>query len=330
MAMRPRTFGGANNSTANRQRGAVVRPVYEDFKPKSEWIQNQESDNLLIYLPGFTKESLKVSTEGRNIIKVRGEHLVTGNKWQRFQEDFHAPDYCNIRGIRARFEGGILTITVPKNTITPPPKEVSKPIDKPTTSQKPSEILPAKPPQIPKDPLTQNVQETIPPKITALKEEDKEKHVQESIVPPKPISPLPSKVPKEPLSQKVQENIPPKITALKEEDKEKHVKESIVPPKPISHLPSKVPKEPLSQKVQENVPPKINAPNNNDKAKTFQESPVSSNPISSVADDKTKYDQTFSKQEKLPKKSDAEQKQKVDSGASKEQETMNETKLKEF
>ncbi|KAG9129324.1 hypothetical protein Leryth_016621 [Lithospermum erythrorhizon] len=208
MAMRPRTSGGASNYTGNRQGGAPIPPVYEDFKPTSEWIQEQESDILLIYLPGFTKESLKVSTEGGNILRVRGERLVTSNKWKRFQEDFQIPEHCNLRGTRARFEGGILTITVPKKTITPP-KEESKPTTS-TTSQKPPEILPSKLPEAPKNPVSQKVQENIPPKITSPNKKDKD--FQES--------PVSSKVKKEPMSQKVQENMPPKITAPNKKDRD--------------------------------------------------------------------------------------------------------------
>lgn len=32
--------------------GVTVRPVYEDFKPVTEWKREEESDTYLIYLPG--------------------------------------------------------------------------------------------------------------------------------------------------------------------------------------------------------------------------------------------------------------------------------------
>lgn len=60
------------------------------------------------------KEQIKVSTEGHNTIRVRGERLVAGNKWNRFQEDYQVPENGEMNSVRAKFQGGILTMTVPK------------------------------------------------------------------------------------------------------------------------------------------------------------------------------------------------------------------------
>lgn len=108
--MRPR--GGGPNRP-NRPPRPAARPVYEDFRPVSERHQEEEAEKLLIFLPGFMKESIRVSTEGKNTVRVRGERFIGGNKWQRFQEDFQAPDDCNMRGIHAKFENGLLIITMP-------------------------------------------------------------------------------------------------------------------------------------------------------------------------------------------------------------------------
>ncbi|XP_059312313.1 inactive protein RESTRICTED TEV MOVEMENT 2-like isoform X2 [Lycium ferocissimum] len=114
MAMRPR--GGGRDGPSTRPHRAPrpgVRPVYEDFRPISERHQEERAEKLLIFLPGFLKESLRVSTEGKNTVRVRGERFVGGNKWNRFQEDYQAPENCNLRGIHAKFENGILIITMP-------------------------------------------------------------------------------------------------------------------------------------------------------------------------------------------------------------------------
>lgn len=110
--MRPRGGGVGPNRPSRAQRPAA-RPVYEDFRPVSERHQEEEAEKLLIFLPGFMKENIRVSTEGKNIVRVRGERFIGGNKWHRFQEDFQAPDDCNMRGIHAKFENGILIITMP-------------------------------------------------------------------------------------------------------------------------------------------------------------------------------------------------------------------------
>ncbi|XP_024972050.1 inactive protein RESTRICTED TEV MOVEMENT 2-like [Cynara cardunculus var. scolymus] len=110
MARRPR--GGEVNT--NRPQRTIIGRVYEPFKPISEWKQEDHYDALLIYLPGFRKEFMKLTVEYPNKLRVRGEHLVAGNKWNRFREDFEVPKNCKMSGIRAKFDGGILTVTIPR------------------------------------------------------------------------------------------------------------------------------------------------------------------------------------------------------------------------
>ncbi|KAG6394968.1 hypothetical protein SASPL_145559 [Salvia splendens] len=109
---------------AMRGRGdAGVWLVYEDFKPNSEWQQDAHSHSLIISIPGFMREQLRVSTESRNIVRVRGERLIAGNKWSRFLEDFEVPENSDMNSIRAKFHDGALTITIPKKTIDKPHHE---------------------------------------------------------------------------------------------------------------------------------------------------------------------------------------------------------------
>lgn len=76
---------------------------------------------LLLLILGFTREQLRVSTEGRNIVRVRGERLIAGNKWSRFLEDFEVPENSDMNSVRAKFHDGALTITIPKKTIDEKP-----------------------------------------------------------------------------------------------------------------------------------------------------------------------------------------------------------------
>ncbi|XP_011087397.2 uncharacterized protein LOC105168899 isoform X2 [Sesamum indicum] len=94
--------------------------VFEDFKPMSEWLQDHQSHFLIIHLPGFVKEQIRVSAEGRNVIRARGERPVAGNKWSRFQAAFQVPEDGEMSSIRARFHGQKLTITVPKSSVKKP------------------------------------------------------------------------------------------------------------------------------------------------------------------------------------------------------------------
>lgn len=66
---------------------------------------------------GFMKEQLRVSTEGRNTIRVRGERLLAGNKWSRFLEDYEVPENSDMNSVRAKFHEGALTITIPKKIV---------------------------------------------------------------------------------------------------------------------------------------------------------------------------------------------------------------------
>ncbi|XP_047339035.1 inactive protein RESTRICTED TEV MOVEMENT 2-like [Impatiens glandulifera] len=120
----------SNKNTTPMSRGGV-RPVYEVFKPMSEWNEEEQSDILLLYLPGFMKEQIRVSTEGVNTLRIQGERLVAGNKWNRFEEDFRIPDRCNLGGIHAKVQGGVLIITMPKKI------EFKQPNDRVQQQQKP-------------------------------------------------------------------------------------------------------------------------------------------------------------------------------------------------
>lgn len=71
---------------------------------------------------GFMKEQLRVSTEGRNTMRVRGERLVGGNKWSRFLEDFEVPENSDMNSVRAKFHEGALTITIPKKITVDKPR----------------------------------------------------------------------------------------------------------------------------------------------------------------------------------------------------------------
>lgn len=144
--MRPR--GGGAGAPRRVARPGGVRPVYEDFKPMSEWQQDDESHILNIYLPGFMKEQIRVSTEDRNTIRVQGERLVAGNKWSRFREDFEVPENSEMNSVRAKYQGGVLNITIPKKKVgkaqeTFPPKPNSSDTQKQPSPQKvPERVLP--------------------------------------------------------------------------------------------------------------------------------------------------------------------------------------------
>ncbi|KAK6120843.1 hypothetical protein DH2020_045413 [Rehmannia glutinosa] len=123
MALSTRGGGGAP------RRGGDGQEASGQCTKISSPCQNGNKMMNLTYSASIFLEQIKVSTEGRNTIRVRGERLVAGNKWNRFQEDYQVPENGEMNSIRAKFQGGILKITVPRKgvdkpqeTLTPKPK----------------------------------------------------------------------------------------------------------------------------------------------------------------------------------------------------------------
>ncbi|KAL1824953.1 inactive protein RESTRICTED TEV MOVEMENT 2 [Daucus carota subsp. sativus] len=183
---------------------AAVPRVYVKYTPSSEWKQEKESDILLIFLPDFLKQDIRVRTETGNILRVTGERALGGNKFSRFQQDFEIPNNCIIKAIRAKFEGGILTITfprVPVTTATEKPKP-SQPAPKLPPSQKQDKNEPtesaiprttALPAPVSKEPTPRTTEAAIPRKTAlpapGLKEPTP--HATEGVLPRTPALPSP-------------------------------------------------------------------------------------------------------------------------------------------
>ncbi|KAK9280078.1 hypothetical protein L1049_013763 [Liquidambar formosana] len=105
----------------------AIKREYEDFVPSSDWIREETCDTLLVFLPGFRKEQLRVQiTTGHNI-RVSGERPLGSNKWSRFQKEFSIPANCDTNGINAKFEGSILYIRQPKMITAAPQQQYDTP-----------------------------------------------------------------------------------------------------------------------------------------------------------------------------------------------------------
>ncbi|KAJ7960380.1 Inactive protein RESTRICTED TEV MOVEMENT 2 [Quillaja saponaria] len=107
---------------------------YEDFEPTFEWQKGQETDTLVVSLPGFRKEQLGVQVTSARNLRVTGERQIGGNKWRRFRKEFSVASNCDTNDITAKFESGQLNVKLPK-TIT----SAQQP------QQKPQEDVPSKP-----------------------------------------------------------------------------------------------------------------------------------------------------------------------------------------
>ncbi|MED6109580.1 hypothetical protein PIB30_034987 [Stylosanthes scabra] len=107
MAMRPRTPTFRTHQS--------VRRIYETLQPKSEMKETPEAFLLHVYLPGYTKERIKITFVGSSRkVKVSGERPIQGNKWSRFDQSYPVPENCNPEALQAKFEVGTLILTMPK------------------------------------------------------------------------------------------------------------------------------------------------------------------------------------------------------------------------
>ncbi|KAH6814264.1 hypothetical protein C2S51_023282 [Perilla frutescens var. frutescens] len=84
------------------------------FEPSSDLIQEEECNTLLLYLPGFTKDQLRVQLTRTRVLKISGTRPLTNNKSSSFQKDFPVPENCDTEKITAKFEDGILYVKQPK------------------------------------------------------------------------------------------------------------------------------------------------------------------------------------------------------------------------
>ncbi|KAH7653177.1 Small heat shock protein HSP20 protein [Dioscorea alata] len=91
---------------------------YSEIDPRSEWVTTEESDIILVYVPGFTKEQLKVQLDTSGKILVSGECVVDGDQWCRFLKEFKLPMKSKVKSIEAKFDEGTLYVILPKQLPT--------------------------------------------------------------------------------------------------------------------------------------------------------------------------------------------------------------------
>ncbi|XP_062172383.1 inactive protein RESTRICTED TEV MOVEMENT 2-like [Alnus glutinosa] len=130
---------------------AAANRVYEDFDPPSNWASEPEHDTLILELPGFKKEQLRVQVTSNRSLKITGERSLGNNKWRRFQKEFPVPSNVDPNSITAKFEGGMLYVKHPKVITALPgparPEQAKPPAKAPRPEQMPKSDQPqAKPP----------------------------------------------------------------------------------------------------------------------------------------------------------------------------------------
>lgn len=104
---------------------AAAARSYLDFEPTHNVVQDTNKQTLVINLPGFKKEHLRVQIDHYGKLRISGERQLEqgSSKWSRFRKEFHIPEGCDPTGVRARFEkDGVLHITMPRLSPVEEPK----------------------------------------------------------------------------------------------------------------------------------------------------------------------------------------------------------------
>ncbi|KAK0587760.1 hypothetical protein LWI29_028452 [Acer saccharum] len=91
-------------------------PIVQDFVPSSGWTEDSNGHYLLVDLPDFKKEEVKLQVDDTSgHATLSGERLTGDNRYiLRFQQTLTLPPDSDVNGILGKFEGGILYVTVPR------------------------------------------------------------------------------------------------------------------------------------------------------------------------------------------------------------------------
>ncbi|CAL4925122.1 unnamed protein product [Urochloa decumbens] len=90
--------------------------VFEDFVPPHSMVREPATHTLSVDLSaaGYKKEHIRVQmVHSHRRLVVRGERPVAGNRWSRFRLELRVPDGCDAKAIHARFDNGVVRVTMP-------------------------------------------------------------------------------------------------------------------------------------------------------------------------------------------------------------------------
>ncbi|MED6168318.1 hypothetical protein PIB30_010651 [Stylosanthes scabra] len=116
---------------------------YQDIEPPFDWDHEKESDTLIVALPGFKKEQLRVQVTSTRKLRLSGERKIGDTKIRKFYKELSIPSDADTSSISAKFENGILYVKLPK-VITPIPQP---PAPAPAPTPVPAPVRPQQQPQ---------------------------------------------------------------------------------------------------------------------------------------------------------------------------------------
>lgn len=115
-----------------------VRFEIGDFSPRVDIAEDEKNVYLHAELPGIDRENVKISVSEDRVLTLKGEknreEKTEGKNYFRvernygsFTRAFALPENINVDNVEAKFDKGVLDLTLPK-AVPAKPKEVSIPI----------------------------------------------------------------------------------------------------------------------------------------------------------------------------------------------------------
>ncbi|CAG7910754.1 inactive protein RESTRICTED TEV MOVEMENT 2 [Brassica rapa] len=106
--------------------------IYQEFEPATRWTFEPDAEILVVDLPGFKKEQVKVAVTTTRKLRLTGERPTGGNKWIRFRHEINIPMTVDIDSVSAMFKDNKLYIRHSKvKTESPHTKPASQVVKKP-------------------------------------------------------------------------------------------------------------------------------------------------------------------------------------------------------
>lgn len=108
-----------------------MEKVYQEFDPVTRWTSEPDAEILVVDLPGFKKEQLKLAVSSTRKLRLIGERRTGGNKWIRFHKEVPVPLTLDIDSVSATFKDNKLYVRHPKVKKTQVPQTKPPVIKKP-------------------------------------------------------------------------------------------------------------------------------------------------------------------------------------------------------
>ncbi|KAK9058746.1 hypothetical protein SSX86_023588 [Deinandra increscens subsp. villosa] len=105
----------------SKERGTKLQDLlsYDDIEPLCTWQREDGQDVLVILLPEFKKEQLRIQISNTGLLKITGERVVDGKRRSRFLKEVKVTKDYDSNNIHAKFSQGCLRVTFPKKAVSP-------------------------------------------------------------------------------------------------------------------------------------------------------------------------------------------------------------------